>query len=333
MTIINSLEIDNIEYIEDNIKSALKKNKQIESKLNVLIVISNCSQFATRYILAKEFIQRIKKEENKVNLYVVELAYYNQKYQITNKNNKKHLQLRSNIPLWHKENMINIGVEKLLPKDWKSFAYIDADVEFESIHWVTDTLKLLNDDYDIIQMFSHAIDMDKRQNAMNIFSSFGYQYTHKKPWEKNIKPINQFHPGYAWAMSRKAYEQMNGLYEFGIIGSGDHIMALSYIKKGLKGINEESTDGYKLSITDFQTRCKGLSMGYLPTVIRHHFHGTKQNRQYESRWKILVKYNYDPLIHVKKNKDGILIPTDECPKEMLNEIIKYFNQRLEDDFS
>ena len=49
----------------------------------------------------------------------------------TNANNKKHLQLNTNnIPLWHKENMINIGIRKLLPNNWKAVAWIDADIEF-----------------------------------------------------------------------------------------------------------------------------------------------------------------------------------------------------------
>ena len=52
----------------------------IENKLNVIIVISNPCLFDRRYILAREFIQRIENDEEYVNLYIVELAYNDQKF-------------------------------------------------------------------------------------------------------------------------------------------------------------------------------------------------------------------------------------------------------------
>ena len=63
MTIINGIEIDNIDYKLNNIKTAILNNNSIENKLNVIIVISNPCQFARRYILCKEFIKRIEEEE------------------------------------------------------------------------------------------------------------------------------------------------------------------------------------------------------------------------------------------------------------------------------
>jgi hypothetical protein len=37
------------------------------------------------------------------------------------------LQLRTDTPIWHKENMINLGVRRLLSDNYKAFAWIDAD--------------------------------------------------------------------------------------------------------------------------------------------------------------------------------------------------------------
>lgn len=47
----------------------------------------------------------------------------------------------SHRPLWHKDNMINLGVENLLPEDCKAFAWIDADLDFESHSWALDKLQ------------------------------------------------------------------------------------------------------------------------------------------------------------------------------------------------
>jgi len=57
----------------------------------------------------------------------------------------------------------------------------------------------------------------------------------------------------------------------------------------------------------------------------------KKNRKYAERWEILVKYNFDPFIHIKNNNTGLLVPTDNCPREMLDEIMNYFKERNEDE--
>ena len=325
---INGIEIDNIEYEKDVIRSAILNNTPIDSVLHVVAVLSNPCQYARRYILAREFIQRMLNENN-VILYIVELAYGNDGFYVTDKKNKRHLQLCGDVPLWHKENMINICVKKLLPKKWKAMAWIDADVEFENSSWALDTLKVLNGCKDIIQPFSHAIDMDKEKNAMSIFPSFGFQYS--KCSKYGGLGINMWHPGFAWACTHAAYEKMGGLYEMSILGSGDHNMSLSFIKKGINSLNSETTEGYKDSIEEFEQRVKNLRLGYCPGVIRHYFHGSKKNRKYMERWKILVKHAYDPYEHMTKNKDGLIVPTSTCPKELLLDILHYFSERNEDE--
>jgi hypothetical protein len=106
MTLLNNIELDNIRYNENEIKKAIINNDPIDNILHVIIVISNPCSYAIRYILTKEFIRRMKDEKN-IILYVVELAYGDQEYYVTDMDNPQHLRLRTNIPLWHKENMIN----------------------------------------------------------------------------------------------------------------------------------------------------------------------------------------------------------------------------------
>jgi len=336
MTVINNIEIDNIEYKQNEIREAILNNDPIEFKLHVIIVVSNPCLYARRYVLAREFIKRMEIDENDVILYVVEFAYGNQKFIVTDSKCPRHLQIRTETPIWHKENMINVGVKKLLPSEWSAFAWIDADVEFESTTWATDALKLLNGSKDIIQLFSHAIDMDKNKKSMTVFSSFGYQFCKGKKYGE--KGLEYWHPGYAWACTRKAYEKMGGLYEYGILGSSDNIMALSLIGHGIKAVDAKSTDGYKQTVIEFQNKVKNFRLGYVPGVIRHHFHGSKKNRKYTERWQILVKHLYDPLIHLhfdkenyKKNGCKVLVPGEKCPKDLISDIYKYFEERNEDE--
>jgi len=329
MTVVNNIEIDNIQYKRNIIKDAINNNENIEDRLNVIVVVSNPCMFARRFILMKEFIQRIELEENNINLYIVELVYGKQKFYVTNPLDKKHLQIRTEHPLWHKENMINVGINKLLPSNWKAVAWIDADIEFDNPNWATDTLKVLNGSKDIVQLFSHCVDMNPAEEAMNIFPSFGFQFTKQLPYSK--KPVNFWHPGYAWACTRKTYEKLGGLYEKAILGSGDNIMALSFIQKAEFSINSEYSDEYKNTILEFQAKAKTLRVGYIPGIIRHYYHGSKKNRNYANRWKLLTEFNYNPDTFIRKDENGILIPTNEFPKELLSEIMGYFKSRNDDE--
>ena len=329
MTVINGIEIDNINYKVNEIKLAIANNDPIEEKLNVIIVISNPCLYAKRYILLKEFVKRIEEEEEHVNLFIVEMIYENQKFIVTDKKNKNHLQVKTDVPIWHKENMINLAVKYLLPSNYKAFAWVDADVEFENNSWALDTLKILNGCKDVVQLFSHCVDMSNENTNLNIFNSFGYSFNKEKKF--TTKGQDYWHPGYAWAITKKAYDKIGGIYDKGILGSGDSIMALSFINKAESMNNINYSDDYNNSMLEYQLKASKLRLGYVPGVIRHSYHGSKKNRQYTERWKLLMKHNYSPIEHLTYDKQGILIPTETFPFDFKEDIMNYFRERKEDD--
>jgi hypothetical protein len=330
MTVIHGIEIDDIEYKPNDIKRALRTRVPLEDKLHVIAVVSNPCMFARRYILMKEFMERIERDEPDVVLYVVELLYPGQRPIVTTRKNPRHLQLRADHALWHKENMINLGVKKLLPADWKAMAWIDADLEFDSPTWATDTLRVLNGECDIVQLFSHCVDMDPTGRAMHIFQSAGFQYS-KQVALGSGKDL--WHPGYAWACTRGAFEVMGGLYDRAILGSGDNIMMMALIGHVDRAINRESTGAYQASVVAFQDRGAALRFGYVPGVIRHFYHGSKKNRRYADRWQILVRWGYDPDTMVKYDEEtGVLVPVPGVfPEGLLEDILGYFGERNEDE--
>ena len=132
-------------------------------------------------------------------------------------------------------------------------------------------------------------------------------------------------------MTREAYEQINGLYMHSILGSGDHNLFLCLLGNGTSSIMSNVSEGYKRSILCYQDKCKGLRIGYVNGIIKHYFHGTKKNRQYSERWKILVKHQYDPYKHIETDCQGLLVPSKECPSELLDDIMLYFESRNEDE--
>jgi hypothetical protein len=171
--------------------------------------------------------------------------------------------------------------------------------------------------------------MDKDESSLNHFNSFGYSFNKNKKFI--TKGLDYWHPGYAWAITKKAYEKIGGIYDKGVLGSGDSIMALSFINKCKNMINPNYSDDYNNSMLEYQEKAKTLRIGYTPGVIRHHYHGSKKNRNYTERWKILMEHLYSPIKHLKYNEVGILVPTEECPQKFINDIMNYFKERKEDE--
>jgi hypothetical protein len=309
------------------VPECLASDDKIDDVLHVITVISNVCEFKRRYQLMKEFIERMNKTSH-IKLYVVELAYGVQEFKITDPTNPQHLQLRTQHALWHKESMINCGVKKLLPPNWKSFAWIDGDVEFDNPNWASDTLKLLTK-FDVVQLFTYCFDLDENNMSMNVWQSYGHKYCNGEPFQ-HARGLNYWHSGYAWSCTRQYYEKVGGLYEHGIIGSGDYIMTQGYLKN--TACADKSLKSFASHIKFYNKYVlKNIRIGYLPSNIRHHYHGSKKNRQYIDRNQILIKYNYDPYTMIKTDENGLIIPSDKMPTEMIDDIRNYFFSRLEDD--
>lgn len=328
----SSQSLNDIPYIDNEIRLAILNNEPIDNILHVIVVVSNPCLYKKRYLLANKFIRKLLDTEPNIILYIVELVYGEQLFQLTQSNNPYHLQLH--LPnkdiLWHKENMVNMGVKYLLPQDWKAMAWIDADIEFDSPTWVMDTLKVLNGCRDIVQLFSHAVDMNPNEDAMSIFSSFGYQYSKKRAFAKS-DVLRLWHSGYAWACTRKTYDKLGGLYDLSILGSGDNNIALSIIQRVELSFNENIHMDYKTSLLNYQKNAINLRLGYIPGIIRHFFHGYKRNRKYMERWQILVKHKYSPINDVYRLQNGLLVSSNTCPTSLLSDILTYFKERNEDE--
>ena len=319
-------------FTPNDIKQILSQAEPLDQVLHVICVVSNPCNYIRRYSLAKEFICRMEQEPNIV-LYVCELIYQglNTQFCLTDPSNQKHLQLETIYPLWHKENMINITVNKLLPPSWKAFAWIDADIEFCSPTWALDTLKLLNGTFNAVQLFSHAEDLDASENPMNIFQSFGYMCGSGK--NLGLKGINYPHPGYAWAYTRELYDSFGSIYDLSVLGSGDTNMVFCLMDSPGKSVHSKASDGYKKSVDEYWAGSSSLtkSIGWVPGVIKHYYHGSKANRRYVERWGTLIANQYNPYTHVAYSTRGILVPTLSCPTQLLDDILKYFKERDEDN--
>jgi hypothetical protein len=310
----------------------------------VIAVYNNPLRFKRRRKLFGEFITRMKNYG--VNLCVVELAYGERTFETQELDVQLKVQLRTDTVLWHKENLVNIGISRL-PNDWKYVAWIDTDIDFVNPFWAEETIQQLQM-HPVVQMFEDAIDLGPTNEVMNVAKCFAYCYKNdipKKTWTTTTKNKQgnyyfysqkskngvYWHPGYAWAATRHAIETFGGLFEVGILGSGDHHMAMGLIGKADESYAQDVSEDYKSHVLNWQTRALRLhkDIGYVNGTIYHYWHGKKSDRKYNDRWRHLVDNNYQPTHDIHRDWQGLLVFYEGHAK-LRDDIVKYFRERNED---
>jgi hypothetical protein len=236
----------------------------------------------------------------------------------------KHIKNRSDTPVWMKEKLINVAI-KTLPEDWKYTAWIDADITFLNPDWVQDTIEALQTN-DVVQMFRTAVNLGPNNEAIKIDKGFGYMHADSgTPYVKTDK-YGYWHPGYAWACTRKAFRTMgSSLLDWAILGSGDRHMAMAWVGRVLDSCPGNIHMNYKIMLMEYQHKCQKFKLSYVPGTILHHWHGRFEDRKYKERWDVLVRHAFDPIADVTMSLR--LTPTG---KRMEKDLKAYFEGRRED---
>lgn len=299
-----------------------------DSTLHVIGVISNPARYHSRYRIAREWAATMQATAN-VKLYLVEHAFGDRHHEIVSAQGD-HMKVRSSSELWLKENMLNLGV-RMLPRDWKYMAWIDADVWFRNDNWAIETLHQLQH-FDVIQPWSECIDLGPYGNALSMFRSFvslSSKGVKLQPQVGGAYPYG--HSGFAWACTRTFWENTGGLIDFAILGAGDHHMAWATVGKAEESIPKAMSEAYKSRVVDWQHRAVQVTnkfIGYVPGRLEHMWHGSKKRRFYKERWKILIDNQYDPDKDLRHDAQG-LIQLVGKPK-LAHDIHKYLRSRHED---
>lgn len=282
-----------------------------------------------------------------VVLHVVELVIRGLPFEVTDSNNPNHVQLRTEHELFHKENLVNIGVANLnrMYPDWQYMAWVDADLKFMNPNVVQETIRQCNR-YNMVQMWAEAIDLDPKLKPIRfkkhvkdtaydetVVQSFAYCYNNLEVENyKYTASGTTWHPGYAWAMRREIWDRLGGLLDISILGAGDHHMAWAFVGKPMQGIHGLATQSYKDECFAYLKNASavvGRNLGYVDGLILHYWHGRKGDRKYVERWDVLVKNKYDPKMDLIRDENGLLQLTDRSRK-LKEDIRRYFLQRNED---
>ena len=239
----------------------------------------------------------------------------------------EHIRLTSDSRVWLKENLINLGV-KVLPKDWKYVAWIDADLEFLNQNWVQETIRGLQR-ADVIQLWRTAVNLGPHGEAIKVDKSFAYMFVGSGTgWVASDK-YGFWHPGYAWACTRTAFQKMGGLPDWAILGSGDRHLAMSLAGLGQTSCPGTIHENYKMMLKLYERGLKNFKVSWVDGTIIHYWHGSFTDRRYRERWDILVQNSFDPFEDIGYTDEG-LVQLTEKGRRFEKYLDDYFMGRRED---
>jgi hypothetical protein len=301
-----------------------------DQTLHVAACYSNPYRWRTRRELANDFRRHIAQSPN-VKLHVIELAYGDRPHEVSGPDD---LQLRTKSELFHKENLLNLAIQRFDP-GWKYGAYVDMDFHFTRHDWALEAVHQLQH-HAWVQLFSSYADLSDTHRLINQANGFVWNYIQngykvaKGAWGYGGRGFGA--TGGAWAFRRDAFDAVGGLLDRCILGHADWFMAF-----GLAGVNAPDmriagySPGYRHYIDSWVKRAAVLekNIGYVEGFVTHGFHGPKGKRGYSSRDKILVETQFDPLVDVAPDWQGALQLLPGRPK-LRDQIRSYFLSRSED---
>ncbi len=296
-----------------------------------------------------EFIDRLVLFEN-IRLYVIEVEYDGCPFETLDAEKRvkkieglesyfRRVRLHKHRGLWLKESMINLMFDFIESQNHARndpCAWIDADIEFDGdycVRYLVHSVCRALERYDVVQLFHKCHDLGPDGSVMKTFNSLGY----------NLATYNRYisvgpdysHPGFAWAISADARRKIGGLYENAVVGSGDYISVMAWMRDDRIVHQYMNTcPGYAKDIARYLERfvlMDPLKIGYVYVDIRHHYHGQKALRRYADRTQILIKAKYDPAVHIERSSSGLIAGTRRMPKMLATRILDYLASRNEDD--
>lgn len=302
----------------------------LNNTLYIVIPYFNFVDYASGKINLDRFITQMSSTSG-IAIVLVE-GYQTEKLPDYSQKIHKHIRVKLPSVLWVKENLINLGV-KQLPKDWQYMAWVDRDILFTNDNWVNETLAQLGSN-DLVQPWTECVFLndnhehtiaDKAGTNVIFAESFCSLLPKKILTASNWYKGRHAHPGQAWAIGRKFYDYLGGLYDKAILGGADSLPLIAKLElqkhPTLTGIQED--------VADYLDKLKEARLGCVRGLICHYKHGEATNRQYVDRHKVMVTYNYKPSLFLTYNSDGVLAYTAQG-KVMESAVRDYFVSRRED---
>lgn len=283
------------------------------------------------------FMEGIKKAG--VHMLVVECAFNSRDHEI---DHEHVIQLRSNDIMWHKERLLNIGIQRLIEEGYEKIAWLDADIKFQTPDWpklISATLEECN----LCQVFSEVLIHDNKGVSFSSKSSLKSLQMHGDTRSNTSRGAQS---GFGWAARAEIFKQIS-LYEHAVIGGGDKMMLMASVAKNteddtLKELTYSSiacencgyrhkSAAYTSSYITWMKKWNNVvdrKVSYAPVKIEDMYHGKRSDRKYMVRRNILLNHQFDPQ-HDLVLEDNGCYRWSEHKQELHEEVKAYFLSRRE----
>jgi hypothetical protein len=218
--------------------------------------------------------------------------------------------------MFHKERLCRL-LEKRIPKHFKKIVFLDADVIFESTEWYEETSELL-EHAEVVQPFEKAHWMDLTYTKIDL--------TRETVLKMNGDTWDfLYHPGFAWAFQRDWYNRI-GFFDWAVSGSGDTLSVAKWLHKKFPSKFQSLPKALQSKYKEYLTFTSPEIVFRRNGEIYHLYHGSRKNRQYAERHKMLeITESIQDMIEI--NKDGAY----EWKDPKWNEVfLEYFKNRFDD---
>lgn len=325
--------------------------------LHMVGVYSNPFRWKARRRHFNDFSRHMRQSPN-VRFYPVELAYGDRPFEVTDADDPLALRLRTDSEMFHKENLINLGVQMKFPPGWKYGGYSDGDFHFTRHDWALEAIHMLQH-HEFVQLFSNYADLSPAtatsfdgHRMMRNNSSFAWNFLHQEefratkmkqqkldPYYGQLIPTAAFPfgfppgaPGGAWAWKPSSFSTVQGMLDSCPAGSADWWMAFGLIGQVTMLQGDATIRSYNDEIRNWQKRARALTanIGCVDQFALHFYHGASSNRAYGTREAILRDFNFDPRYDITKDWQGVYRWTGNKPG-LRDAMRKIFLNRHEDD--
>lgn len=278
-----------------------------------------------------------------LKLLAVELAFFDEPFELDKNDAEILIRVRSKSPMWQKERLLNIGLRHL-PKDCDKVVWLDCDLVFKNDNWLKETSDLLGN-YVALQLFSYIVYMPENAVPENfdaarinygIFESeFSHSFASAAAFLPDVHSLKddevRGRPAGALAMRRKNLEE-TGFYDKMILGSNDVIFINSLYGKKYQPLIDEYPESLQRDLEKWVNKnflsARG-SVFYVNNIALHLWHGNIIDRfGGVNREALLKKYDFDYSRDLKLNDDGCFEWASD-KKEFHRAVINYFLSRKE----
>jgi hypothetical protein len=274
-----------------------------------------------------------------VPLLAIEVAFGDQSFELRPSDADRVVQLRGRDILWQKERILNQAL-RFLPADCDKVAWLDADVLFSRASWADDTSALL-DQHVVVQPFSHSVRLPPHllladpcvmpfgHDDARMMHGMGYGVA-----TKGRAALDRFlshgHSGYAWAARRSLLER-HGLYDANLLGNGDADVAYAMYRCAtywsLQRLGPAAQAHLARWAGPFGRAVNG-SVGFVPGVVFHLWHGSMKHRLYDRPLDVL--HDFDPDTDLVVNPESGLYEWAAASDRLRAWSREYFAMRRED---